>query len=184
MTMNLIRTSIPDVILIEPKVIGDERGFFMETFRADELAEAGITCPFVQDNHSGSRKGILRGLHYQLHQPQGKLVRTIAGEIFDVVVDLRKRSSAFGRWEGFVLSAQNKLVLWAPPGMAHGFYVLSEWAEVVYKATDYYAPEWERTLLWNDAELAIQWPIVNGVELLLSPKDAAGKPLSQAELYD
>lgn len=156
----------------------------METFQATEMAAAGIDYPFVQDNHSSSRKGILRGLHYQLRHPQGKLVRAIAGEIFDVIVDIRKNSPTFGKWEGFVLSAQNRYILWVPPCMAHGFYVLSEWAEVVYKATDIYAPEWERTLLWNDPAIGIQWPLNKTCELLLSPKDAAGQPLSEAELYE
>jgi dTDP-4-dehydrorhamnose 3,5-epimerase len=182
--MKFNTTTIPGVYLIEPKIFGDERGFFMETFRADELAAAGIDFTFVQDNHSGSRKGILRGLHYQIRHPQGKLVRTIAGEIFDVIVDIRKSSPAFGKWEGFMLSGQNKQILWIPPCLAHGFYVVSDWAEVVYKATDYYAPEWERTLLWNDPALGIQWPINNGSQPLLSPKDATGKPLREAELYD
>jgi dTDP-4-dehydrorhamnose 3,5-epimerase len=170
--------------LIEPKVFGDERGFFMESYRADEFAAAGIDYQFVQDNHSGSRKGILRGLHYQLRHPQGKLVRVISGEIFDVVVDLRKSSPTFGKWDGYILSSQNKCQLWIPPCMAHGFYVISDWAEVVYKATDYYAPEWERSLLWNDPEIGIQWPLLEGVDVLVSPKDAAGTPLRQAELYD
>ena len=184
MTMKFIPTSLKDVILIEPNVFGDARGFFMETFRSDEFAAAGIPTTFVQDNHSGSRQGILRGLHYQLRHPQGKLVRVIAGEIFDVVVDIRKNSPSFGKWDGFRLSDQNKCMLWVPPCLAHGFYVLSDWAEVVYKATDYYAPEWERTLLWNDPEIGIQWPLNDEVEILLSPKDLAGKPLSEAELYD
>jgi dTDP-4-dehydrorhamnose 3,5-epimerase len=184
MSMKFTPTAIFDVILIEPKVFGDERGFFMETFRSDEFAAANIPTSFVQDNHSGSRRGILRGLHYQLRHPQGKLVRAIAGEIFDVVVDIRKHSPSFGKWEGFSLSAQNKCMLWVPPCLAHGFYVVSEWAEVVYKATDYYAPEWERTLLWNDPEIGIQWPLKDGVEVQLSPKDRAGKPLREAELYE
>lgn len=184
MSMKFNATKIPGVTLIEPKVFGDDRGFFMETFRADELAAAGITASFVQDNHSGSRKGILRGLHYQLRQPQGKLVRVVAGEIFDVVVDIRKGSACFGKWESFSLSVKNKQMLWVPPGLAHGFYVLSDWAEVVYKASDYYAPEWERSLLWNDPALGIRWPIEDGVEVLLSPKDAAGKTLKEAELYE
>jgi dTDP-4-dehydrorhamnose 3,5-epimerase len=175
---------LKDVILIEPKVFGDERGFFMETFRSDEFAEAGIPIIFVQDNHSGSRQGILRGLHYQLFHPQGKLVRSISGEVFDVVVDIRRSSPTFGKWDGFVLSAKNKRMVWVPPYLAHGFYVLSDWAEVVYKATDFYFPEWERTLLWNDPEIGIQWPLINGAEVLLSPKDRDGKPLCEAELYD
>ncbi len=184
MTMKFTPTTINDVILIEPKVFGDARGFFMETFRSDEFAAAGIPTTFVQDNHSGSRQGILRGLHYQLRRPQGKLVRVIAGEIFDVVVDIRKNSGSFGQWVGYTLSDQNKRMLWVPPCLAHGFYVLSDWAEVVYKATDYYAPEWERTLLWNDPEIGIQWPLKEDLEVLLSPKDQAGKTLKEAELYE
>ena len=182
--MEFVPTSIPDVILIQPKVFGDSRGFFTETYRAQRFMDAGLPTNFVQDNHSGSRQGILRGLHYQIRQPQGKLVRVVAGEVYDVVVDLRRRSPAFGRWEGKALSAENKLQLWIPPGFAHGFYVLSPWAEVVYKATDYYAPEWERTLLWNDPALGIAWPLVDGQPPSLSEKDARGKPLSQAEVYD
>jgi dTDP-4-dehydrorhamnose 3,5-epimerase len=187
-------TSIPDVLLIEPQVFGDERGFNMETFRADELAKAfrkyssaavaGIVAQFVQDNHSGSRGGILRGLHYQIRQAQGKLVRVVAGEIFDVAVDLRKSSPTFSHWVGLNLSAQNKNEVWMPPGFAHGFYVLSDWAEVIYKVTDYYAPQWERTLLWNDPDLAIAWPLRNGEPPILSPKDIRGTPLRQAELFE
>lgn len=184
MTMKFIPTNLKDVILIEPKVFGDARGFFMETFRSDEFAAAGIPTTFVQDNHSGSRQGILRGLHYQIRHPQGKLVRVIAGEIFDVVVDIRKNSSSFGKWEGFRLSDQNKCMLWVPPCLAHGFYVISDWAEVVYKATDYYAPEWERTLLWNDQAIGIEWPLKEDVEVLLSEKDRDGKRLNEAELYE
>ncbi len=177
-------TYISDVLVIEPKVFGDERGFFMETYQAERFKANGIPDRFVQDNHSGSRQGTLRGLHYQIRHPQGKLVRVVAGEIFDVVVDLRKGSSTFGKWEGIVLSAQNKLQLWVPPCFAHGFYVLSEWAEFVYKVTDYYSPEWERTLLWDDPQVGICWPLIEGVDLLLSPKDAQGQPLADAELYE
>jgi dTDP-4-dehydrorhamnose 3,5-epimerase len=182
--MEFERTTIPDVIVLQPKVFGDERGFFMETFRADDFAASGITGSFVQDNHSGSQQGILRGLHYQIRQAQGKLVRTVAGEIFDVVVDLRRSSPTFGRWVGVLLSAKNKKQLWIPPGFAHGFYVLSEWAEVVYKTTDYYAPEWERSLLWNDPALGIEWPLLDGRPPVLSEKDSHGKLLSEAELFD
>lgn len=177
-------TSIPDVLLIEPRVFGDERGFFLETFQAGRFAAAGITEEFVQDNHSGSGQGILRGLHYQICQTQGKLVRVIAGEVFDVAVDLRRSSPTFGQWVSARLTAQNKLQIWIPPGFAHGFYVLSEWAEVVYKATDYYALQWERTLLWNDPEIGIEWPLLEGQTPVLSAKDVEGKPLSQAELFD
>lgn len=182
--MEFIPTSIPDVILVSPKVFGDERGFFMETYQAICFAEAGVTTDFVQDNHSGSRRGILRGLHYQIRQPQGKLVRVVVGEVFDVAVDLRRSSVTFGRWVGHTLSADNKLQLWIPPGFAHGFYVISEWAEVFYKATDYYAPEWERTIIWNDAEIGIDWPLTNARTPELSDKDRAGEPFSTAELFD
>ncbi|MCI0520164.1 MAG: dTDP-4-dehydrorhamnose 3,5-epimerase [Chloroflexi bacterium] len=177
-------TSIPDVILIQPRLNGDERGFFMETYRAALFAQAGITVQFVQDNHSGSRQGALRGLHYQIRQPQGKLVRVVAGEVFDVAVDLRRSSPTFGRWEAARLSAENHCQLWIPPGFAHGFYVLSEWAEVVYKTSDYYAPEWERALLWNDPALDIRWPLVDGLPPTLSARDAQGLPLKLAELYE
>jgi dTDP-4-dehydrorhamnose 3,5-epimerase len=177
-------TSIPDLILIEPQVFGDQRGFFVETYRADKFTEIGINPKFMQDNHSGSRQGILRGLHYQIHQAQGKLVRVVAGEVFDVAVDIRRRSPTFGKWEAVHLSADNKLQVWIPVGFAHGFYVVSEWAEVVYKATDYYAPQWERTLLWNDPALGIDWPLVNGQPPLLSNKDIQGQLLQSAELFD
>ena len=182
--MEFSATDIPDVILISPNVFGDQRGFFMETFQANRFAAAGIPTQFVQDNHSGSRKGILRGLHYQIRQPQGKLVRVIAGEIFDVAVDLRRSSATFGFWVGHHLSAENKQQLWIPPGFAHGFYVTSEWAEVLYKASDYYAPEWERTILWNDAQIGIVWPLIDRQPPELSSKDQAGKPLSTAELFE
>lgn len=174
---------IPDMILIEPQVFGDERGFFMETYRTDAFARAGIQAEFVQDNHSRSRQGTLRGLHYQIRQAQGKLVRVVLGEIFDVAVDLRCNSATFGKWVGMRLSAENKRQVWVPPGFAHGFYVLSDWAEVVYKATDYYAPQWERTLLWNDPQVGIEWPLQAGAQPLLSAKDLRGKSLSEAEKY-
>jgi dTDP-4-dehydrorhamnose 3,5-epimerase len=176
-------TVIPDILIIEPKVFGDERGFFMETYQAARFAAAGIEAKFVQDNHSGSGQGILRGLHYQIQQAQGKLVRVVAGEVFDVAVDLRRASPTFGKWVGQCLSAENKRQIWIPPGFAHGFYVLSEWAELVYKATEVYAPEWERTLLWNDPELGIQWPLVGGLPPILSSKDANGSPLRSVETY-
>ncbi|MCX7976730.1 MAG: dTDP-4-dehydrorhamnose 3,5-epimerase [Bellilinea sp.] len=174
---------IPDVVLIEPRLFGDQRGFFMETYQQRVFAEHGIMAQFVQDNHSGSRRGTLRGLHYQIRQEQGKLVRAVAGEIFDVAVDLRRSSPTFGQWVGEILSAENKRQLWIPPGFAHGFYVLSDWAEVVYKASDFYAPEWDRTLLWNDPQIGIDWPLVEGADLLISEKDRAGLPLAQAETY-
>jgi dTDP-4-dehydrorhamnose 3,5-epimerase len=182
--MKFIPTKIPGVLILESQVFRDERGSFMETFRADGLAASGIAGPFVQDNQSGSQQGILRGLHYQIRQPQGKLVRTVVGEIFDVAVDLRRSAPTFGRWVGLLLSAKNKKQVWIPPGFAHGFYVLSEWAEVVYKATDYYAPDWERCLLWNDPALGIEWPLLNGQPPTLSKKDSQGKLLSEAELFD
>jgi dTDP-4-dehydrorhamnose 3,5-epimerase len=177
-------TQIPDVILITPRLFGDARGFFMETFHASRFAEAGLPTNFVQDNHSGSVRNTLRGLHYQIRQAQGKLVRAAVGEIFDVAVDLRRGSPTFGQWAGEVLSADNRKQLWVPPGFAHGFYVLSEWAEVLYKTTDFYAPEWERALFWNDPQLGIEWPIAAGQFPILSAKDQAGLPLSRAEIYE
>jgi len=182
--MQFTPTKIPDVILIEPDVFGDERGFFMETFRADRCTEMGISADFVQDNHSGSQFGTLRGLHYQIRQPQGKLLRVVAGEIFDVAVDIRRSSPTFGQWVSEILSAENKRQLWVPLGFAHGFYVLSEWAELTYKTTDFYAPEWERTILWNDPALGIDWPILPGTQPLLSSKDIQGKLMADADLFD
>ncbi|MGD0878747.1 MAG: dTDP-4-dehydrorhamnose 3,5-epimerase [Anaerolineales bacterium] len=182
--MDFVRTKISDIVIITPKVYGDGRGFFLETFREDLFAEFGITPKFIQDNHSGSQQGILRGLHYQIRQAQGKLIRTVAGDIFDVAVDLRRRSSTFGSWMGVLLTAENKKQIWIPPGFAHGFYVMSAWAEVVYKSTDYYAPEWERSLLWNDPALGIEWPLLNGQPPFLSEKDKHGKLLSEAEVFD
>ncbi len=182
--MNFIPTDIPDILIIEPHVFGDERGFNMETYQAAHFAQAGIPTHFVQDNHSGSRQGILRGLHYQIQQTQGKLVRVVVGEIFDVAVDLRRSSASFGKWVGLAISAQNKRQLWIPGGFAHGFYVVSEWAEVLYKTTDLYAPEYERTLLWNDPAIGIQWPFGCEFTPTLSAKDTRGKPFSQAELFD
>ena len=180
--MKVIETSIPDVLIIEPKVFGDERGFFYESFNAAAFeAATGLKRQFVQDNHSKSQRGVLRGLHYQIQQPQGKLVRVAAGEVFDVAVDLRKSSPSFGRWFGTHLSAQNQRQLWIPEGFAHGFVVLSESAEFLYKTTDYYAPEHERSLLWNDPELGIEWPFDEPPQL--SAKDQAGKRLSDAELF-
>lgn len=181
--MKFTPTAIPDVVLIEPRVFGDARGFFMETYQAQQFAEAGIRASFVQDNHSGSQKGILRGLHYQICHPQGKLVRVIAGEVYDVVVDLRRGSPTCGQWLGMLLSAENKRQLWIPEGFAHGFYVTSEWAEFFYKVTDYYAPECERTIAWNDPDLAVDWPLVEGQPPILSAKDASGKLFKDVELY-
>ncbi len=180
--MKVVETSIPDVLIIEPKVFGDERGFFYESFNAAAFeAATGLKRQFVQDNHSKSQRGVLRGLHYQIQQAQGKLVRVVAGEVFDVAVDLRKSSPSFGRWFGTHLSAQNQHQLWIPEGFAHGFVVLSETAEFLYKTTDYYAPEHERSLLWNDPELGIEWPFDEAPQL--SAKDQAGKRLSDAELF-
>jgi dTDP-4-dehydrorhamnose 3,5-epimerase len=182
--MKFIQTEIPDVLILEPQVFEDERGFFMETFRENALTAAGIIGPFVQENHSGSRQGVLRGLHYQIRQPQGKLVRVVVGEIFDIVVDLRRSRKTFGHWAGHRLSAKNKLQLWIPVGFAHGFFIFSEWAEVLYKTTDYYAPDWERCLLWNDPAVGIEWPLLNGQLPSLSKKDSQGKLFSEAELFD
>ena len=182
--MHIEQSIIPDILIITPQVYGDERGYFMETYRLELFTKAGIPYTFVQDNHSRSKCGTLRGLHYQINQPQGKLIRAVLGEVYDVAVDMRRKSPTFGKWVGMVLSASNRLQLWVPPGFAHGFYVLSEWAEIVYKATDYYAPEWERTLHWNDPEVAISWPILKDQELLVSPKDRIGKLLKEAEVYD
>jgi dTDP-4-dehydrorhamnose 3,5-epimerase len=182
--MQFVATEIPDVVLIEPRVFGDARGFFMETWRADQFAGIGGNMSFVQDNHSRSGPGVLRGLHYQLQRPQGKLVRAVAGAVFDVAVDLRRSSPTFGRWVGRVLSAENKLQLWIPPGFAHGFYVLGESAETVYKCTEFYSPEHDRCLLWNDPDLAISWPLSRGQAPALSQKDAAGRPLRSAECFE
>ena len=181
--MQVTPTAIPDVLLIEPRVFKDDRGFFLETYQAQQYARAGVAASLVQDNHSGSRGGVLRGLHYQVRHPQGKLVRVLAGEVFDVAVDLRRSSPTFGQWVGAVLSAQNRRQLWVPAGFAHGFYVTSEWAEVTYKVTDYWHPEYERTLRWDDADVGIVWPLAGGKAPLLSPKDAAGTALAQAEVF-
>lgn len=182
--MKLIPTRIPDVVVVEPQVFGDERGFFMETFRASVMDELTGGKPFVQDNHSKSTQGILRGLHYQMQHTQGKLVRAVAGEVFDVAVDMRRSSPTFGQWVGEVLSAENKRQLWVPEGFAHGFYVLSESAEFVYKCTDYYAPDYDRSLLWNDPDVGIEWPLVDGQPPKLSAKDEAGKRFSEADTFD
>ena len=181
--MKFTPTSIPDVILIEPEVFGDHRGFFMETWHQKKFSDFGIKSVFVQDNQSKSKQGILRGLHYQMHQPQGKLVRVIAGEVFDVALDLRKSSATFGEWVGKTLSAENKQMLWVPPGFAHGFYVISEYAEFTYKCTDFYAPEHERSIIWNDSDIGIDWPLIDGANPVLSEKDAEGVPFKEAEYY-
>lgn len=179
----LSSSKIPEVIIIEPKVFEDERGFFFESYQKEYFTEAGIPYDFVQDNHSRSGQGTLRGLHYQIQQAQGKLVRVVYGEIFDVAVDIRKGSPTFGKWVGDYLSASNKRMLWVPPGFAHGFYVISPEAEVLYKATDYYAPKWERTITWDDPEINIEWP-VNNMTPILSEKDKRGKFLNEAEVYE
>ena len=179
--MKVERTAIADVLVLEPKVFGDERGFFMETWNARVFEKIGIREKFVQDNHSRSARNVLRGLHYQVRQAQGKLVRVTAGEIWDVAVDLRRSSASFGRWVGTKLDAASHRMVWIPAGFAHGFLVLSDQAEVEYKATDYYAPEHERTLLWNDPALGIAWPLAG--EPLMADKDRRGLPLARAETY-
>ena len=179
--MQVTPTALPDVLLVEPRVFGDARGFFYESWNRRAFAAAGIDVDFVQDNHSRSRRGVLRGLHYQVERAQGKLVRAVAGEVFDAVVDLRRSSATFGRSVGVVLSAANRRMLWVPPGFAHGFLVLSEDAEFLYKTTDYWFPEHERTLLWSDPALAIDWPLAGPP--VLAAKDAAGTPLAGADTY-
>ena len=175
-------TALPEVLILEPKVFGDERGFFFESFNSKELEQAtGLKRNFVQDNHSKSSQGVLRGLHYQIEQPQGKLVRVTQGEVFDVAVDIRKSSPNFGKWVGVHLSADNKRQLWVPEGFAHGFLTLSETAEFVYKATDYYSPEFERCIAWNDPQIAVLWPIQQLPRL--AAKDAAGASLNSADLF-
>lgn len=182
--MKFIPTSLPDVLLVEPKVFPDERGFFLESYQKKKFVEAGIPFDFVQDNHSKSCQGVLRGLHYQIRQPQGKLLRVVAGEIFDVAVDIRKHSPTFGKWFGAYLSAENKQMLWVPAGFAHGFYVTSLEAELLYKTTDYYAPELERSILWNDPTINIQWPLKDGASPSLSARDKVGRLLSEAEIFE
>jgi dTDP-4-dehydrorhamnose 3,5-epimerase len=179
--LQLIETPLKGVVILEPKVFGDERGFFLEAYNEATFAGLGLPTRFKQDNHSGSRKGVLRGLHYQLKQPQGKLVRALRGEIFDVAVDLRRDSAHFGQWFGTALSAENKRMLWIPPGFGHGFLVLSEFAEVTYKATEFYAPAFERSIVWNDPAIGIEWPVEG--EPTLSEKDRAGSLLADAETY-
>lgn len=180
--MQIETTAITGLLVIQPKVFRDARGFFTETFQRQRYADAGITDDFVQDNFSRSSRGTLRGLHYQIQHPQGKLVQVLSGRIFDVVVDLRKSSPTFGRWLAFELSDESCRQLYVPPGCAHGFFVLSETADFTYKCTDYYFPEHERTLLWNDPAIGIEWPLDG--EPILSAKDRAGVPLSQADVYD
>lgn len=181
--MRALPTSIPDVVLIEPKVFGDARGFFLESFNQRTFNQVtGTDYQFVQDNHSHSSRGVLRGLHYQIEQPQGKLVRVVQGRVWDVAVDIRKNSPTFGQWVGVELAGDNHHQLWIPPGFAHGFVVLSEYADFLYKTTDYYAPQHERCIIWNDPDLAIVWPDMDGLPAL-SAKDAMGKPFRQAEVF-
>jgi dTDP-4-dehydrorhamnose 3,5-epimerase len=179
--MKVASTEIKGVKVVEPRIFGDERGFFLESWNARDFDAAGLSATFVQDNHSGSRRGVLRGLHYQVGHAQGKLVRVAVGEVFDVVVDLRRSSPTFGRSIAMTLSAQNRRMLWVPPGFAHGFLTMSDHAEFLYKTTDYWYPEHERTLLWNDPELGIGWPLSGAP--ILTAKDAAGTPLAAAEVY-
>ena len=175
-------TRIPGVLIVEPVVFGDDRGYFMESFNEREMRSIGIDAHFVQDNHSRSARNVLRGLHYQINQPQGKLVRVVNGKIYDVAVDIRRNSPTFGKWVGVELSAENKRMFWLPPGIAHGFVVLSDFADFLYKATDYYEPKSERTILWNDPDLGIDWPLAG--QPILSAKDAAGKFFDEAEVFE
>ncbi len=179
--MNIIETPLPGVLLIEPQLFGDERGFFMESWNRRAFASRGLDLEFVQDNHSRSARGVLRGLHYQVHEPQGKLVRVVSGAVFDVAVDLRRSSPNFGRWVGYELSADNKRMLWVPPGFGHGFLVLYETADFLYKTTAYYAPQWDRGVRWNDPDIGIDWPL-DGAPTL-SAKDEAAPWLRDAEVY-
>ena len=183
MSFQFLPTKIPAVVVIEPKIFADNRGCFLESWQRDKFAAAGIEAPMVQDNLSESSQGTLRGMHYQIQQPQGKLVQVLAGEVFDVAVDLRKSSPTFGQWVGERLSWENKRMLWVPPGFAHGFYVLSQRAIFAYKCTDFYAPAFERAILWNDPDVGIDWPVLPGLLPALSPKDGAAVPLRQAECY-
>jgi len=180
--MKVIRTAISDVLIVEPEIFTDARGFFYESFHKTAMQAVGINGDFVQDNHSRSIRNVLRGLHYQTKQPQGKLVRAVVGEIFDVAVDIRRHSPTLGKWVGMNLSAENKRMAWIPPGFAHGFLVLSEHAEVLYKTTDYWAPQFERTIVWNDRDLAIAWP--TGEEPHLSAKDKSGAAFNEAEIFE
>ncbi|MBW7859892.1 MAG: dTDP-4-dehydrorhamnose 3,5-epimerase [Rhodocyclaceae bacterium] len=181
--MKVIKLEIPGPLLIEPRVFGDERGFFLESYNARTFAErTGVEAGFVQDNHSRSARGVLRGLHYQIRQPQGKLVRVVRGRVFDVAVDLRRPSSTFGKWVGVELSEDDHRQFWIPPGFAHGFVVLSEFADFLYKTTDYYAPEHERCLIWNDSDVGVDWPL--GVSPILSEKDRQGLRLAECEVFD
>lgn len=182
--MQIVDTVLDSVKIVVPKVFGDDRGFFTESWNRQAFENAGLPGGFVQDNHSRSSQGVLRGLHYQVKHPQGKLVRVTRGEVFDVAVDMRKSSPQFGQWVGVLLSEQNKHQLWVPEGFAHGFYVVSDSADFQYKCTDYYHPEFERSLKWDDPEVGIEWPIAEGSEPLLAAKDAAGLPLAQCDAFD
>jgi dTDP-4-dehydrorhamnose 3,5-epimerase len=181
--MKVTPTAIPDVLIIEPPVYADERGFFFESWNARAFATVGLDVEFVQDNHSRSRQGILRGLHYQIEHAQGKLVRAMNGRIYDVAIDIRQSSPSFGKWVGEWLTGDNHRMLWIPPGFAHGFYVASESAHFLYKCSDYYSPELERTILWNDPDLGIEWPLVNEAAPSLSQKDMRGTPFRNAEYF-
>lgn len=186
--MRIEKTNLPEVLLVEPTAYGDARGMFFESFNARVMAEAGIDLPFVQDNHSISLAGVVRGLHYQLQQAQGKLVRAVVGEVFDVAVDIRRSSPRFGQWTGCRLSAANRMMMWVPPGFAHGFLVLSERAEVLYKTTDYYGPQFERSIAWNDPQVGIDWPMADVhpsavARPVLSARDLAGRPLADSDTY-
>lgn len=181
--MKFISTEIPEVILIEPTIFGDDRGYFLEIRQMKKFSTAGINLAFVQDNLSHSKRGVLRGLHYQVEQPQGKLVRVVSGEIFDVAIDIRRNSPTFGKWVSAILSSKNYHQLWVPPGFAHGFYVLSEFADVIYCCTDFYSPQNERTIIWNDPELAIDWPLNENQLPSLSAKDAQGLFIKDSQCY-
>lgn len=181
--MKIVPTAIPDALIIEPQVFGDHRGFFMETWNRKKFREAGLNFDFVQDNHSSSVKGTLRGLHYQTVNTQGKLVRVTAGKVFDVAVDIRRSSPTFGKWVGEILSAENRKMFWVPPGFAHGFLVLSDIAEFQYKCTDFYNPAHEKCIVWNDPQLNIAWPLENGLQPILSEKDKAGRAFAEAEVF-
>jgi dTDP-4-dehydrorhamnose 3,5-epimerase len=182
--MKVISTAIPEVLIIEPRVFGDSRGFFFESFNQKNFSQAtGLGVNFVQDNHSRSLKGVLRGLHYQIRQPQGKLVRVVSGAVFDVAVDIRRSSPTFGRWVGVELTEDNYRQVWVPAGFAHGFYVLSESADFLYKTTDYYVPDFERSVVWNDPKIAISWPVEAGTRPIVSAKDAIAPTLADAEVF-
>lgn len=182
--MNVIRTELEDILIIQPDIFRDDRGFFMEVFKSVDFVKENILNQFAQENQSGSKKGVLRGLHYQITKPQGKLVRVTSGQIFDVAVDIRQSSKTFGKWVGKILSRENRFQMWVPPGFAHGFYTLSDWAEISYKLTDLYDPEGERCIVWDDPELKINWHLHSGEPILLSQKDKNGKLLADADLFE